>query len=349
MVDLIYSNQMAEEAEYPGREILYRTFCSVDPLNCVLGLLVLILNSILIVHYLKNCQKLTERLFVLIAVADIVSALGHVLPSVAEILYFKYSKIGIPTLWNLNLTYRLFGLFAYCCSIHFNVILSLLRTIRIVTPFYQPNLLVLHVIMISYISLLLSLSVVDVYYFLHSVQFDDEEKFWEDMALPLAEFSFPGDSLLAMNKNLQHHLRDTIKLICLLFYYILPVTVVVICTIVLVLSVWYKNRHHDNTDTPRFIDWNHVTTTVLILSVLFFLCNGTMTVTWCVLFAFPIPDLQMMITKSYLCPLIGISISTLPLLYSLLFPLIIVCRSQGLRSDIVRIIRQVLCRNYREF
>ena len=48
-----------------------------------------------------------------------------------------------------------------------------------------------------------------------------------------------------------------------------------------------------------------------------------------------------MINKRYMCPLIGVVYSTLPLLYSLLFPLIVVYRSQVLRADIVRIIRNV--------
>ena len=81
--------------------------------------------------------------------------------------------------------------------------------------------------------------------------------------------------------------------------------------------------------------------TVLLLSLLFFLCNGAMTATWCVLFADPLPNFQIMINKRYLCPLIGVVYSTLPLLYSLLFPLIVVYRSQVLRADIVRIMRNV--------
>ena len=219
---------------HPGGAVFSETFCHVDPLNCVLAVLILIFNTVLILHFLGKCRKLTGQLFVLIALADIASALGHVIPALGEILYFKYERIDIKTFWYVALTYRLFGLLAYTCSIFFNVILSVLRTVRILIPFYQPNLVAMRVTLIGYTCVIISLSVVDLCYFVHSAQFDDVEKFWKNMALPLVEFPFPGDSLLAMNKGLHGHSKMVVKLGCLLFYYILLVTIVLLCMATLI-------------------------------------------------------------------------------------------------------------------
>ena len=317
---------------FPGREIYYNTFHYIDPLNCIIGTIVILLNTCLLFYFAKNTTKLTGRLFLYIAIADIAAAIGNILPATGTMLYFN-DKINTQTFWCLGLSYRVFGLLSYCCSILLNVVLSVLRTMRILKPFYQPNLLVLRVVMVTYIMILVSLSVVDMYYFISTTQFADLETFWERMALPIIEFPFPGDSMVAMSK-IDHHIKDKIKFTFLLLYYIFPVTIVLTSMLVLLLGVWYKTRYHDNQDTPRVVNWSHVTTTVLILSLLFSLCDGAMATTWCFLYTIPTPNLQIMIEKSYLCPIVGVAISTLPLLYSLAFPLVIVFRSHVMRERV---------------
>ena len=319
-----------KKEDFPGRVIYYKTFLYIDPLNCVIGALVILLNTSLLFYFAKNTKKLTGRLFLYIAIADIAAAIGHILPATGTVLHFN-KKINTQTFWYLGLSYRVLGLLSYCCSILLNVVLSVLRTMRILKPFYQPNLLALRVVMVTYIMVLVSLTVVDMYNFISTTQFDDLEKFWERMAIPLFEFPFPGDSIVA---NIDHHIKDKIKFAFLLLYYIFPVITVLISMLVLLLGVWYKTRYHDNQDTPRVVDWSHVTTTVLILSLLFSLCDGAMATTWCFLYTIPKPDLQIMIDRSYLCPIVGVVISTLPLLYSLAFPLVVVFRSHVMRERV---------------
>ena len=332
MYDFIATSHMLGHVMSKEEFLYYETFHHINPFNCIIGALVILLNTSLLFYFAKNTTKLTGRLFLYIAIADIAAAIGHIMPATAEMLYFN-DKIKIQAFWGVSLCYRLFGVLSYCCSILLNVVLSVLRTMRILKPFYQPNLLVLRVVMITYIMVLVSISVVDMYYFLSTTQFDDLEKFWKRMALPLFEFPFPGDSIVAMS-NIDHHIKDKIKFAFLLLYYIFPVITVLISMLVLLLGVWYKTRYHDNQDTPRVVDWSHVTTTVLILSLLFSLCDGAMATTWCFLYTIPRPDLQIMIDRSYLCTIVGVVISTLPLLYSLAFPLVVVFRSHVMRERV---------------
>ena len=311
--------------------LYYETFHHINPLNCIIGTIVILLNTCLLFYFAKNTTKLTGRLFLYIAIADIAAALGHILPATGDMLYFN-DKINIKTFWYFGLSYRVFGLLSFCCSILLNVVLSVLRTMRILKPFYQPNLLVLRVVMVTYIMVLVSLSVVDMYYFLSTTQFHDLEKFWKTKALALDRFPFPGDRIVAI---IDPHIKDKIKFTFLLLYYIFPVTIVLISMLVLLLGVWYKTRYHDNQNTPRVVDWSHVTTTVLILSLLFSLCDGAMATTWCFLYTIPTPNLQLiMMERSYLCTIIGVAISTLPLLYSLAFPLVVVFRSHVMRERV---------------
>ena len=323
-------NYLTNSTIIPGREIYFTVFNYIDPLNIVLGTFVIILNSVLLYHFSHNSRTLTTKLFILITIADILSSVGHILPAWGEILYFK-NRVDIQVFWWTSLSHRAFGLSAYFCSIFFNLIMALLRTIKIVSPLYQPSVPVLKVSITFYCILLGCLNCIDVFNFYNIATVVNNDKFWTSIVIPLFEFSIPGSSLFPDKSPWHGHLD--IYGFSLFTLIVVPVVIVFICMIIQLSYVRY-NMNQSPGNTP-LIDWDHINMTVLLLSILFLVCNSAAAFTWCAMLLSIKNPLEFMAAHKYLCVFVGFVITTVPLVYATLFPVIILLRNRHLRKDIL--------------
>ena len=316
-----------------GKKLYQWMYGYINPLNIILATTVILLNSVLAVYYYPISRTLTSKLFILIAVADVLFAIGHVVPAWAEVLYFRTDPaIGLHGFWRASLCFR-FLLSAYFCSIFFNVVLALLRTIRIVFPFYQPFVFILGSFTACYCVLMFILSSCDVYQIIQDTDVADNDAFWMNITVHNFEFPFPGTSLFPKNDRPWQGLRYQFGITL----YIIPIIIVLVCWLTQIVYVKYIER---STDHTPLIDWDHINTTVLLLSLSFSICNGAVAVTWLWLFVNKVTDPQHLLTKP-LCVFLGLVHSTLPLIYAILFPAIIVARNSNLRNDMTRRLRMV--------
>ena len=334
-INVAMTKTISNTTTVSGKDIYYSIFVFLDPVNIILGTFIVVLNSVLVVYYYHNSRTLTTKLFILIAIADVLFSIGHVVSAWAEVLYYS-NWINLNTFWSMSLSYRAFGLSSYFCSIFFNVVMAVLRTIRIVSPFYQPSVSALMVLTSFYCALVNCLSFVDVYNFARAVVIVDDDNFWLKMVIPLFEFSFPGTSLFPVQSPWLGHINIFGGSLVLLF--VLPVTIVLVCMLIQIYYVKYIER---STDHTPLIDWDHINTTVLLLSLLFFVCNCAAAFTWCIMLATIKEPVQVMHTSGILCFLVGFVISTLPLIYATLFPVIIVTRNSHMRKDMMTKLRKL--------
>ena len=107
------------------------------PLNLFLAITIILQNSLVIYDYFPERKKLITTLFILIAAADVVLALGEILRSGITVACAHDHNTPIP-LW---LVYALptLGQLGWTCSVYFNVVLTLLRTVTLSRPFDGVN------------------------------------------------------------------------------------------------------------------------------------------------------------------------------------------------------------------
>ena len=82
--------ELSKTTEIPGRHIYRSMFASLDPINIIVGALIIVFNSVLVFYYSHNSRTLTKKLFILIAVSDILFSVG----SIIKILNYQIFNLG---------------------------------------------------------------------------------------------------------------------------------------------------------------------------------------------------------------------------------------------------------------
>ena len=157
--------------------------------------------------------------------------------------------------------HTLLSLLGYASSLLLNMILAVLRTVKISFPFHQVKVGTLKIAVTLLFGVLVLLSLYDVRYaILDNVSsiFFPWHFLWENV-----EISFVGHNLpYIMARNL-----------LVGWIYLGPIGVVIICLVTQFIVTWYRARARDP-DHPVVTDWSRVNTTVSIFSAVFLVCNS---------------------------------------------------------------------------
>ena len=332
--------------------------------NIPLCVVICVLNPIVIAHYSRHATKITSLLFLLISISDLSTALGHLVLGSCVLALRSVPTVLDWTAAGIAMFHALFGLLGYALSIFFNVVLAVVRTVKICNPFYRVNVCVLKLMMMCHVTLLLVLCALDLYYHVSTVHTFHHPWYtiWFNMDLAFVGHNlvYDLDKMWLSHLPFSSQICITATLVSLVF--LLPVFVVVLCLITQLSVVQYR-RHtqsdHSSDDLPAcsylcccpftsntptnlsplnsLTDWSHVNFTVFLLSLIFVLCNSgvaVLTIYYKVVFS-NVPNGSVAV-----CYLQGVISSTLPLLNALLTPIVLIIRGRTLREGVRSLFRR---------
>ena len=268
---------MLEEHDFTAVKLGLR---HISMLNIPLCLVTISLNSLVLIHYLSDRTKLTSKLFILIAAADIWTALGHLGVAItcctSAIMDegFDSSRSFNMAITGVAVAHEFLGLMGYAFSIFLNTLLAVVRTIKICDPFYELNTNILYTFMIVYLVWFCFLGVSDTMWSIANgyniLWYPAWMKIWDSVVV-----SYLGAHLNAfvsyfIIQNVGPFSSYTFIpsiLICVTIF-VVPIFVVVGC-----LTVQLYVRGSQSNEASSINDWGYVNRTVSLLSVTFVVCN----------------------------------------------------------------------------
>ena len=335
------------------------------PLTLPLSVLVIVQNIVIFMDYYKDRAKLVPSLFMGIALADVLKAQGELVLSVISIFVYT-GYLDISVLLNSIFYFTTTSLPGINCSKVFNLVMSISLTRNLINPFSRPNaerirkiagLLCLAIVLLHICDAITGIvihlkylnagkysqyKVVGYLYFLAS---GVPGALTIGMLVCMPDKS--GGSLCIVNsrdKNpLTHKELAAIVITVGGLHYLIPILVVLIC---MVIQIRYlrKSLKDRETESPQPGTTRHVSITIFMTSTLFFICNiafFTIMVTWIALHH-NIIDSQHLENRFFVHwgEWMGLAKFILPMVYSLIYPIIIISRKEELRVRYMGYIRR---------
>ena len=295
-----------------------------------LSFMTVILNIFVINYYRKSELTTVPLLYTSIAIADILSAIGVTHQAITMSLFVK-EVISEDTLsFNSMIFYSLIQI-SYRCSVFYNLLLAVTRTVMILTPFHQIKVGMVKAALILYVLPWVVLSVINIYqfHFAHTELTFAYQIHYKliYMASGFATLFVPALPAGGVAVFILATLTDVIA-------FLIPVLLIIISCLIQIISL------HRSSQFQASSNQRHVTITVILMSTLFVLCNSAfyiyMTFT-CIHFITYHPYVDTLL-KGYTMN-IAVLGTVLPILNAALNPVIIISRSSGLRVEFLNIIR----------
>ena len=255
---------------WPHLEDLKAPYPYIAPANLILALFVLLQNTIIFLHCYKDRARLATRMFLMIALVDIISALVELLRDGVALPCFYRPKVNIPAsvvVWYLSV-----GLACYNCSISFNVILAVVKTINIVNPFYIIKKKIVDGFMIAATITWFVIGTSDII-FIYSLHKTAQSCYshW----ILLFGYNNLGEGIMAkFNLSLiyaSESYKITIYSIPMVVEYLVPCFVVFVCMVIQMVNI---RRSFINSSNPQQDIANHVNLTLFLVSMTFFVSNA---------------------------------------------------------------------------
>ena len=301
----------------------------LSPVNLTLAVYIIIQNSMIIYHYIKDWKRLSSLLFILIAAADIGSACSAIARGSIALLCLNNEQLPLPS-W-VYVTNISFGNLCFVASTFLGMVLTIVKTINIINPFYRLQERALKVCLAIFSSLGLVLTLVDMWYLNRSSNSTCVSLY--GMWNLLMKIGLVGKETLAkIVYNLIGIFSTKIyyglvfEWILLSFEILLPGIVVLICMFLQMFNI--KSSLGQSAD-PRQNTANRANLTIFMISLLYLLSisfYSYLTIT--VIYSNLKSGLQIFL--DYRVKLIGKF--TLPLINAALFPTILILRKPELRA-----------------
>lgn len=347
---------VAEDDSQKSYLLFKGQFFELSPIIIPLSIIVIVQNSIIFISYYKDKAKLVPSLFMGIALADFLKAQGEFVLSVTSILVYK-GVFGMEVMYKSLYYYMATALPGINCSTLYNVVLSVLMTCTIVNPFFVTNvgrwrravlgasvgIVLLHLVdtlVTAVVGLDLPLLPMECMILLFNIP---------GLLTAIDIFCKPDNT--GVTKCTWDRLTGPDERTFLFSagapYYILPPLIVLVC---MTIQIKYLRRSLSDPETVSALPVRHVSITVLLVSTLFFFCHVTFftgMIIWAVFHGAELTRDQedSLFIKDGI--LFGLGKFMLPLVYSVAYPVILMCRKQELRERYAAYYRKLLtcCRN----
>ena len=260
-------------AEEITNATISHTFKFILPVNLFLAGFILLQNTIILVDYFPDRKKFVTSLFMLIAVLDMLLALGSLLKAIPAVICRLNSQANIPK-WLNFLHFPISGT-SYILSVFVNVVLSVTKTINIKDPFSRINTTAVHIVLFCGASVWTITAVVgftDALFNSKPFAEDDElcPNLWLKMMEGTSTFIAYGFATIFSVKFDQHDNPVVLRSIVEIFAFILPCVAVFVC---MLLQMIYIRRYLSSGGSNESRDSHHVNVTVFLVSMLFVVCT----------------------------------------------------------------------------
>ena len=234
--------------------------------SVTLSFMTVILNTFVINYYRKSELTTVPLLYTSIAIADILCAIGVTHQAIAMSLFVK-KVISEDTLsFNSMIFYSLIQI-SYRCSVFYNLLLAVTRTIMILRPFHQIKIGMVKAACILYVLPWLILSIINIHQ-LHFSQKDQGTTFVYQIYSNLLYMASGLGVLLVSNPFTEQLKFFVLVTIPDEIAFLTPVVLITISCVIQVISL------HKSSQFPASSNQRHVTITVALMSTLFVLCNS---------------------------------------------------------------------------
>ena len=333
--------------DYETALIFKGALFELAPLNIPLCLTVFTQNSVIFISYYKDKAKLVPSLFMGIALGDILKAQGDLILTIISILV-HWELVETTVLYKSIYYYMVTAIPGFNCAKLSNLILTVTLTLKLRDPFHVINTSRLRKIAASICLVVFLLHIVDA--LVSALRID---------SLPLNNYprllkNLGPPGILAIWGSTPTHQKWLVDRICAsleVLYFFVPPVLIMVC---MILQVKYLRRSLGGNEGSSHIPntFHHVSVTVLMVSVLFFICQsalGTFQIVWNTLKLYKKFDHPGLEDKEYVEEgiLIGFTEFSLPLIYAVFYPIILICRKPDLRERYYHFICRFRHRQYR--
>ena len=290
-------------------QMMEEMFLYIAPINLVLAVIVLFLNSTIQRDYYKDKKLPATFLFMIIAAVDILFATADIYRSSVALVCTQRHSASFPE-W-FTMSYVTVGFWSYNLSIFSNVVLAVIKSINLSAPFYQLERGMIAFIVVVAGIFWATLSITDAVIFAEKQEFSSFgcEQQWNI----LEHYDFVGSGL-AWELDSAEYLM-TSKLLAV-FEYMIPSFIVLVCMVIQMVAI-KKTLGARSNDTA-----NEVNMTVFLVSALYFICNSAYGIFFLTEYTL---ERKKTLSIEYLMKY------TLPLLNAAFFPIILICRKESLR------------------
>ena len=136
-------------------------FQYISPLNITIALYIILQNSVIIYDYHKDWRRISCLFFLLVASVDIGSACLEIGRGSISLLCLKDPSMRMHP-WTF-LVCQKFAVLCYVISTFSVLVLTVVKTINIMRPFYRQNNRLLKIVLFIYPSILLVVCIIDVW------------------------------------------------------------------------------------------------------------------------------------------------------------------------------------------
>ena len=321
----------------------FRFFRYLPPINLTFAVYIIIQNSMVIYHYFKDWKRLSSLLFILIAAVDIGSACFAIARGAITVWCDYNQDMAMPFL--LYVTIIMCGNMCYITSTFFGMILTVVKTISIINPFYRirGRALKLCLVLFSLFGLVLSVAdtiCMNLKWSLYMTKCKDQLFSW--IVYGIIKLSIGTATLEEIINCLFNSSDKPVRIFrnfidtwgILSFELYLPCLIVFVC---MILQIVHIKRAFSQSADPRQDIANHATVTIFLISFLYLSSNSVHLCSLIVYFAHRRLDRSIESLEVRL-----VAWFTLTLVNSALFPTILILRKAELRATYRGYISSVL-------
>ena len=256
-----------------GNATISTTFKYMLPGNLLLSAFILFQNSIIVVDYFPDRRKFVISIFMLIAAFDMVQAIGSIFEAIPALICLFNSQAFVPK-W-LNIFHFPLAGTTYVCSVFFNVVLSVTKTINIKNPFFRINRTAVNSVMMFGACIWAVTAVVGFADALsNSPAFIDDRGHcpaqWFKLMEGTSTFIAYGFARIFFIRSIHHDNPVILRSIVEIVAFMLPCVAVFVC---MVIQMYYIKKSLSNGRAELSAESNHVNVTVFLVSMLFVICT----------------------------------------------------------------------------
>ena len=316
------------------------TYC-LTPVNIPLALLVIGHNALIIHNYWPARVKFVPCLFMGIAVSDILNAQAQLMTSLISILVFA-GVCDESVLYRSLYYYMVAGMPGYSTSRICYVALSLTLTVHLADPFRRLNFTRLRTITLVLVVFFTLLHVADMLcavLYLPALQEIHNEAY----VYLMMSIQVPG--LITMGAAFQNSFDQPLKpstafvdvfVTTAVFDYFIPPLIILVCMVIQVVCLRRDRPSKAIGDLNR--SSRHASVTIILTSLLFFLCHTTLfflIIVWGILVRFDYNHIDDNKVPPFIDQGIALGISefTLILINAAFYPIILIARKPQLRQQ----------------
>ena len=321
--------------------------------NILLSVAILLQNPLIISSYWSQRANFSAAMYIAIAIADMVVAQGAIVISVAGIAVTS-GKSDIKVLYYCFYYLIATSGLAQNCSKYYNVVLSVVTTMKLKNPFRIMNI---RTIKMGVAVLTMGLSLFCLFdgsaclFLEQSGNFIHMKDFHKYFYLAS---DFPGSASFyvllceGLNSHLCYHdqhnelIKGVLAFLLVFLNLVLPPLIFLISGLWLLLLLRRAAREYDDSHNLHSAV-RHISVTVFFIASLSFVCNTALALI--ILYGYTrdvLEDKRNFYTSFQMGRMFGIASLTLPLINSALFSAILISRSSSMQQKITNILIQVV-------